>query len=161
MIYIKGDYVDGNPYLPNTKNNDMTWNSTLHRYELSSDIVEQLDTFDETLFSTEDDLQDFIRQQEQLCMEYLYANPYNYSSEIVEFLIARTARGREGYKRMVLAQIRMMFVDGLDLDNSFMLADRAINISKMEAYNRIGYKGNWNMRVNPDSTDPDGLYNGW
>jgi len=95
-------------------------------------------------------------------LEIINNNPNPYASEIVEFKIARTRIGRQGFLEAYIAQVRYTDRTGKDMnEQDDMISPRAITILKSARYGYLLSLAPYSYRVNPDVTDDDGYRNGY
>lgn len=155
-----GDFDDSvDRFVPfDDKDEGMKYNENTHTY----------DFFDPIIKSTIGDLkgdyenyQFFLDNQRDILLEWIYTNPNDPQGQTAEFKVARTAQGREAFKKAYIAQVRYADIGGDDMEENegLVLSPRARNIL-VYMFNYIGTRGKV-MLVNPDETADNGHRNGY
>lgn len=164
MTYIRGETLsDGNRFLPYS-DNDMIYDEDNHWYTPTIGLFKEKLGKDLNVIFGVNQANIECENVRDLVLDYIYETLQN-EQEVKEFMIARNSRGREGIKRMYLAQMRYKLIDAYDLDENElegnMVSPRAIRIGNNPKFMQLGYKGRYSFKVNPDITDDDGKYNGY
>lgn len=155
--YIKGDTnEDGSRYLPFDDDN-MYYDNERHQYILKESAI----TNNAIVFSSNFSFKIIAEEISDQLYEFGGENPYMSAYDLFEFKAARTARGRNGIYKAMVAQLRYATRTGKNLDEyGDSISKRAKSILYGEQSGKLAYAGK-GLIVNPDSTDDDGYRNGY
>jgi hypothetical protein len=158
FIIGDGDFQDDITRFVPFDSDGMKYNENMHTYDFTDPIIKN--TIGD-LKGDYENYQFFLDNQRDILLEWNYANPNDPQGRTSEFKVARTAQGREAFKKAFIAQVRYADIDGDDMEENegLILSPRAKNIL-LNMFNFIGAR-NQVLLVNPDETADNGYRNGY